>query len=159
VNEIPIRAACVSVLALRPGNDGWRVLLLRRAGAHLPGVWSYVSGGIEAGERAWQTALRELSEETGLVPLELYSADVCEQFYEPQEECVLVFPVFVALVDPEMEVILNQEHSEATWANLAEGMALLPFPGQRHTLRDVWAEFVERQPLEHLRIPLPANAG
>ena len=180
---IPIRACGVSVLVLRPrvlsnakdkvlsnakdkvlsnakdGDDGWRVLLLRRAETHLLGVWSYVSGGIEPGERGWEAALRELSEETSLVPLDLFSADVCEQFYEPAVEQVIVFPVFVALVAAGAEPILNHEHSEYRWVTRGEAAVLLPFAAQRNTLRHVWAEFVEHPPLEYLRIPIPGAPG
>ena len=170
-HNIPIHACGVSVLVLRPelpveagvgavgAGAGWRVLLLRRAGAHLTGVWSQVSGGIEAGERAWQTALRELGEETALVPLEFSSADMCEEWYEPGAECILLFPVFVVLVAPGAEPSLNHEHSEYVWATLAEAEALLPFAGQRHSLRHVWAEFVERAPLAHLRLSLPDSGA
>ena len=65
--QIPIRCTMVSVLAIRGDDTETRVLLLRRAGNHLRGIWSYVAGHIEAGETAWQAARRELSEETGLL--------------------------------------------------------------------------------------------
>lgn len=162
--SIPIRACGVSVLVLRPEprqgpGGGRRVLLLRRAGIHLPGVWSQVSGGIEPGERGWQAALRELAEETGLAPLELYSADAYEQWYEREREEIVLFPVFVALVAAGAEPALNHEHSEYVWATLSEAEALLCFAAQRRTLRHVWAEFVEHSPLECLRIPIPGADG
>jgi len=169
--DIPIHAFGVSILVLRPEpprlsqgdqqgpGEGWRVLLLRRAGDHLPGVWSQVAGGIEAGERAWQAALRELAEETALVPLDFFSGDICEQYYDHEVEGITIFPVFVALVAAGAEPTLNHEHSEYTWATRAEAEALLPFAGQRNTLRHVWAEFVDRQPLEYLRIPIPDLAA
>jgi len=84
---------------------------------------------------------------------------VCEQFYEPEVERIVLFPVFVALVAAGSEPTLNHEHSEYRWATREEAEALLPFAGQRKTLRHVWAEFVEHPPLKHLRIPIPGTPG
>ncbi len=53
--------------------------------------------------------------------------------------------------------MLNHEHSEYVWATRAEAEALLPFAAQRHSLHHVWAEFVERPPLEYLRLPVPGR--
>jgi 8-oxo-dGTP diphosphatase len=50
-------------VAVRSG----RILVARRdAGAHLGGLWEFPGGKIEEGEGPPATALRELSEETGL---------------------------------------------------------------------------------------------
>ncbi len=77
--EIPIRAFLVSLVVLRKTDARHEVLLLERTQT-LVGEWCQVSGSIEEGETAWQAALRELNEETGLKPGALYSADTCEQF-------------------------------------------------------------------------------
>lgn len=53
----------VSVLVVIHTADG-QFLLLERA-AH-PGYWQSVTGSLEDGETLWQTALREVQEETGL---------------------------------------------------------------------------------------------
>ena len=39
--------------------------------------------------------LREIEEETGLIPDRFYSADILEQFYRPDQNCVILVPVFV----------------------------------------------------------------
>lgn len=58
----PVRpVAAVSVACWRDG----RVLLVRRGGVPLAGLWSLPGGRIEAGEAARAAALRELTEETG----------------------------------------------------------------------------------------------
>ena len=153
--EIPIRSFGVSVIVLKTTSQSTTVLLLKRAEPFLNGEWCQIAGGIERGERAWETALRELKEETGLTPYALYSADICEQFYEVDKECISIFPVFVAFVDSNSEILLNEEHSEYRWMTVQEAEALLPFPGQRHILRHIQSQFIDRKPLEHLRISLP----
>ena len=154
--EVPIAACAVSAFICRGSGDAAEVLLLRRTGASLAGEWCQVAGGIEAGETAWQAALREIREETGLVPDRFYSADVCEQYYDAERECIHIIPVFVGLIDSPQTVTLNEEHSDHRWVSFREAEGLLSFAGQRAVLRHVESEFIQRQPNELLRI-VPAE--
>jgi dATP pyrophosphohydrolase len=147
--EIPIRSFGVAVVVLREVGAETQVLLLRRNHT-LVGEWCQIAGGIEDGEKAWQTALREVKEETGLSCTRLYSADICEQFYEADRDAITLAPVFVGIVDAEAEVVLNEEHSEFCWTSFLSAVDMVPFAGQRHVLRHVEAEFVLRQPVKHL---------
>jgi dATP pyrophosphohydrolase len=156
--EIPIRSVAVSVVLIRAAPGGHEVLLLRRTRT-LTGEWCQVAGAIEPNETAWQAALREVREETGLVPLALYSADICEQFYEADRDAISLLPVFVGLVAEDAEVVLNAEHSEHRWLSVEEAVALGPFSGQRHLLRHVHAEFVVRAPHPLLRVWEAPGAG
>jgi len=47
-------------------------------------------------------------------------------------------------------VIINHEHSEFRWVSFDEVLTMVPFAGQRHVLRQVKAEFVDREPVRHL---------
>lgn len=152
--DIPIRCSMVSVLAIRREAVP-QVLLLRRSGAYLKGVWSYVAGHLEDGERGWQCALRELEEETGLKPQALYSSDTCERYYDARNECIEVVPCFVALVAADRAVRLDGEHDAFRWASFEEAADRLPFGGQRRLLAHVRREFVERTPCPALRMPEP----
>jgi dATP pyrophosphohydrolase len=49
-----------------------RYLVIRRRTPYLKGTWQMVSGAVEAGETGWAAALREIEEETGLVPERFY---------------------------------------------------------------------------------------
>ena len=155
--EIPIRCFSVSVIVLRQAADtGPEVLLLRRTET-LAGTWCQVAGGLEPGETAWQAALRELHEETGLAPTALYSADICEQFYEADRDAVTICPVFVAYVDATAAVEINVEHSAFRWVTFAEAIEMVPFAGQRKVLRHVEQEFSDRSPDRHLLIDMAAS--
>ncbi len=151
-NEIGFRSRAVSCYTLSERDDEMKVLIMRRVGEPLDGEWCQVAGRIEEGEKAWQTALRELKEEANLVPKSFYSADICEQFYSHFADAILTIPVFVALVHSTDEVRLNEEHSEYRWMSRSEAMDVLPFSGQRKTLAEIWSSFVDRTPNEHLRI-------
>ncbi|MGH8154307.1 MAG: NUDIX hydrolase [Rhodanobacteraceae bacterium] len=150
--HIPIRCTMVSVLAVRGRADATRVLAVQRASAYLKDAWSYIAGHVEAGEAGWQTALRELYEETALVPAELYATSFCERFYSGRDDCIEVVPAFVARVGDDAEVRLNPEHSTFRWVSLADAAAMFPFGSQRDLLAHVHREFIERQPSPWLRI-------
>lgn len=149
--EIPIRCFAVSVILLRRVAAGCKVLLLRRNHT-LAGEWYQIAGAIEDGEKAWEAALREVREETGLTCGRFYSADICEQFYEADRNAISMSPVFVGFVDPDAVVVINEEHSEFRWVSFDEAIVMVPFAGQRRVLRHVEAEFVEREPVRHLLI-------
>lgn len=134
-----------------------RVLIMKRVGDPLDGEWFQVAGRLEDGETAWAAALRELDEETSLKPKSFYAAEVCEQFYSHEADAIMLMPVFVAFVDEAAQVVLNDEHSEFKWMSLMEAKATIPFPGQRRILAQVWEDFVENEPTELLRIPLPGQ--
>ncbi|TAL92658.1 MAG: NUDIX domain-containing protein [Rhodanobacter sp.] len=151
MSELPVRCTMVSVVVLRAAAA--RVLLMERAGPYLPGAWSYVAGHLEAGETGWQCARRELAEETGLVPLTLYSADRCEQFYDAADNAIQLVPAFVAMVADAAAVVLNGEHRQFAWLEFDEAIARLPFGGQRELFAHVRREFVERTPSPWLRMP------
>jgi dATP pyrophosphohydrolase len=149
--EIKIRAFLVSLVAIREIDTGWQVLLLRRTQT-LAGEWCQVAGSLEEGETAWQAALRELGEETGLTPSELYSADICEQFYEADRDAITMAPVFVAIIEPDRDVLLNHEHSEYRWVTFNQALNMVAFGGQRRVLQWIEDEFIKRTPSRHLRI-------
>lgn len=151
--DLPLRCSMVSVVVVRGAGENARTLLVHRAVAHLQGLWTYVAGHIEPGEKAWQTALRELHEETGLQATALYSVDRCETFYDVRDECIAIVPAFVAFVDAAAEVRLNHEHDDHAWMTFAEAIARLPFSGQRDIYADIHREFVLRPPPDALRMP------
>lgn len=143
----------VSIVVLHGVGEATRMLLMCRAGNYLSGVWSYVAGHVEAGEAGWQTALRELHEETGLVPDSLWATSFCEQFYAVPSDSVELVPAFVARVPATAEVHLNSEHSAFAWVSLEEAAKRVPFGGQRDVIAYVRREFVQRDPQPCLCIP------
>jgi len=149
--EIPIRAFLASLVVIRNTEARHEVLLLKRTQT-LIGEWCQVAGSIEDGETAWQAALRELDEETGLKPNTFYSADTCEQFYEADRDAITTAPVFVAFIESAAKVSLNHEHSEYRWVSFDDAIEMVAFGGQRRVLRWIEDEFVKRNPSKHLLI-------
>ena len=120
----------------------------------LEGVWCQVAGKLEEGETAWRAALRELKEETGLTPQTLFSADICEQFYEPDQDAITMAPVFLAIIGADDEVRLNEEHTEFCWVSFDQACDMVEFGGQRRCLRWIEDEFVRRTPSPYLKIEI-----
>ena len=151
---LEVRCNMVSIVVVKGEGADTRVLLLQRASKYLRGVWSYVAGHIEPNETAWQAACRELAEETGLVPQALYATSFCEQFYDASSDGVMVVPAFVAHVDSDCAVRLNDEHSALRWLTFDAAMRELPFGSLRELFAHVQREFIDRPPSEHLRIDI-----
>lgn len=112
-------------------------LLMRRSGDVIyAGSWRMVGGKIEAGEKAYTTALRELKEETRLSASRLWAVPFTNNFYEASKDRVNIIPVFAAEVLSQ-EVVLSREHNEFRWVTFEEASELLPWPAQIEGLRIV----------------------
>jgi len=144
--SVPVKCSVASAVVLEQNARPPKLLLLRRLNPHLRDEWCHVAGGIEPGETAWQAALREIGEETGLAVQRLFSADYTEQFYEVGRNVVQIVPAFVAYVDSMQPVRLNAEHSAFRWVTFAEAAQLVTFGGQRRLYAEIQREFVDREP-------------
>jgi dATP pyrophosphohydrolase len=147
----------VVILAVRPGAAGPELLLARRAeGRYMGGTWQLISGGLESDETAWQGAIRELREETGLAPRELYRVSTLVHFYRSDNDSLNTAPMFCALVDAEATVEINDEHTAFEWVPLAAASDRIMWPSDRQAIDEVRTVILGNgKAKEYLRIPLP----
>ncbi len=115
-----IAAPGIAVYVYRsvPNSAGlYEFLQLRRvdSDALSPGSWQIVYGGSVEGEKAYESAYRELLEETGLVPAQMHLVQYIESFYFRPENRILMIPVFCARVSSDDAITLNQEHDAYRW--------------------------------------------
>ena len=115
-------------------------------------AWCYIGGGIEEGEKAWESAFREIEEETGINSLSLYSANICEQFYGIKEEFIYIAPGFVGIVAKTEEVILNEEHMDFRWLSFENAREKASLPGNDKILEHIEKHFVKRIPPDILKV-------
>ena len=116
----------------RETDNGIEFLLLKRSEDQIyPAVWQMVSGKIKVNEKAFETSLRELKEETNLVPLKMWVTPKVNSFYSSQTDSICLIPVFAVLVKKDSNIIISNEHSEYKWVTPAEAKKILAWDGQR----------------------------
>lgn len=120
---------------IRENNGQIEFLLLKRASYQsFPDLWQMVSGKIKEGEKVYESALREVFEETGLRPEKFWVLPNINSFYLIEDESINLVPVFVAKVNFDSEVKISSEHSEFRWVKGKEAKELLAWPGQRRSV-------------------------
>ena len=149
--EITSRFADCYVFRRTPDGDEW-LALLRAPHVMLGGCWAPVQGHIEAGETAYETARRELDEETGLTPLAFFTASYVNRFYLAVPDQIVLSPVFCAEVAPDAEVVLDDEHTDFRWLSPEDAMAHYIWPGQRKSLKICREQFVLHEPRPESRL-------
>lgn len=130
----------VDTYALRGAGERLEVLALRRGtrgGGRNPGSWETIHGTIESGETPVQASLRELREETGLVPEKFYNLSRTEAFYQHRRDELALIPVFAAFVTPSATVKLSAEHDRAEWLSIADAARRFAWPREQRALDDI----------------------
>jgi dATP pyrophosphohydrolase len=141
--RLPIQT---NIFVVRPSANGkWEYLLLHRVLPRLS-FWQPVTGGVEQGETAPQTAARELTEETGFPPDDLRDTghsytfppdDFFRDIYDTPPDEITVH-LFIARVNSGAEPVLDPvEHDEYRWCSYAEAMGLLYWWDDRESLKRV----------------------
>ncbi|GAK14081.1 NUDIX pyrophosphatase [Geomicrobium sp. JCM 19039] len=146
--NVPINSSGIAAVLLKNNH----VLLLKRNDAPLQGAWCYIGGGIEEGERAWEAALREIEEETGVTDVSLYTSNTFDQFYSPEQNEIYIAPVFVGLVKEATPIVLNDEHSEYRWLTIEAAKEQATMPGNDQVLEFIEKHFVQQAPRKQLHI-------
>lgn len=134
-----IVSAIIEVCIFKYEDAAVRYLLLQRTMREkvYPGTWQFVTGSIEEGERAYESALRELLEETGLQPSSFWVVPYISSFYEHRSDAVHLCPMFAAQVRVGDQPTLSAEHDAYEWLDLDSASRRLVWPGQREGLRIV----------------------
>ncbi len=136
----------VQVVVFAESDAGRLYLLLRRVADH-GGFWQFVTGSVEEGETHLQTAVREVSEETGILcresdVIDLHLINTFEisplwlKKYAPgvtrnEEVCF-------ALRVEKREVCLDPvEHTDCVWADYESALKMLYWESNRKALESV----------------------
>ena len=153
-----VLANLIEAHIFRKNENEIEFLLLKRAeGEIYPGLWQMVTGSIaDENEKGFETALREIKEETGLVPDQFWVVPHINSFYWPERDCICTIPVFAALAASNFNVSISDEHSDFKWVSKEEALRLLAWPGQRRSVEIIYEYFLmQKSFLNFVEIPLP----
>ncbi|MDB9722974.1 NUDIX domain-containing protein [Candidatus Marinimicrobia bacterium] len=135
MNEVKVRV--VDCYVYRYTAKGILFLLMKRnLNKVYEHLWQGVAGKIEEGETSSEAAIRELEEETGLSPINMFVADHVSKFYEAHGDRINLVPVFGIEVDSE-NIILSEEHISYKWVNINEALDTLVWNGQKKGIQTV----------------------
>jgi len=131
-------------------------LLLKRSETEIyPGIWQMVTGEIEVNETAYECAIREIKEETGLSPKEFFIVPNINSFYSEINDSIIMVPVFAARVESKSKVKISDEHSDYVWASINEAKKLLAWPGQINSIQIIEDYFTNKKNfLNFVKVPL-----
>lgn len=156
---MPLRNDMIAVYVARPGEKKSHefLQLRRRAGDYLGGTWSTVYGGVEVNETAWQAAARELREETAIIATELYRVPTVRSFYTSINDTTWIVPAFCAVVERDINITLNDEHTEFRWVKRDHVERDFYWPTDCAAIAEIVTEILSPQAKarQHLRIDLP----
>ncbi|MDO8584698.1 MAG: NUDIX domain-containing protein [bacterium] len=120
------KTVSAGIIIFRRTEDGLKYLLLY-AGR---GYWNFPKGKIEKAERSWETALREIKEETGLRPSELkfrqnFKAFEKFIFQHEKEKIFRVVILYLAETTQARITISAEEHEGFGWFTFGEAQKVL----------------------------------
>ncbi len=143
MSNTKIRVIDCHIVCYNNKKNDWEFLLLRRSmNTIYPGTWQGVTGKIENSETPYQTALRELEEETGLKAYRLFTVDKVNMFYDAKKDTMNLIPVFGAIVQSN-DIILSKEHTEYKWCDLNETIKLITWDQQKKGVQIFYDMLIE----------------
>jgi len=139
-----MKSKLVEAHIFRRINNDIEFLLLKRSKEEIyPDLWQMVTGSVKQDETAWETAIREIKEETNLTPSKLWVVPNINSFYMPEDDTIHFVPVFVAEVTCSQEVKISSEHVEYKWTDREEACTLLAWEGQRKSAEIIHKYFTK----------------
>ena len=147
-----VKSNRVAVYVFRRLPGGAQFLQLHRAAGSgdYAGTWQTVYGGIKSGETAINAALRELKEETQLVPTKFFQVEYLESFYHRTRDRVTVLPVFAAQIAPQAKVIIDAEHDDFRWVDLPDVADHFVWRVQRQAIAIIEHDILGTSPAKEL---------
>ncbi|MBP1691279.1 MAG: dATP pyrophosphohydrolase [Bacteroidetes bacterium] len=142
---IPIVGKIIEVCVFRFNSDLIEYLVLRRAPDERlhPGMWQIITGMVEEGEQAVETALRELKEETGFAPEHFWSLPQLTTFFDVRNNAINLCPVFAAQVKNNANPVLSGEHTSFAWLPPQSAQSRLVWPSHRAAI-DLVDQYIVR---------------
>lgn len=134
-----IKSNLVEAHIVRIKNNKVEFLLLQRSeNEKYPNIWQMVTGKIRDDELAYETAKREIFEETSLVIDNLFVVPNVNHFYDSNDNSMNLVPVFVTIVKFDSEIEISSEHQKYEWLKKKETNKRLAWPGQSESVKQIY---------------------
>ena len=115
-HNIGIESPGFNALVVKNDDDGWKFLLLQRAGTETySGTWGVITGSKRQGETMAQSVARDVEEEIGLTEIRMFATEYVIQFYEPENDKIWILPLMVVVVPSDSELVLSDENDNFDW--------------------------------------------
>jgi dihydroneopterin triphosphate diphosphatase len=123
----------VHIARQMPESGEFEFLVIQRSEDReiYPLLWQVVTGWINEGEKALDAALREVQEETGLIPVKFWTIPYISTFFNPKSDLINAAQVFGMIVPYYCNVQLSDEHRDYKWLNFDDCLKMLEFPTHR----------------------------
>lgn len=131
-------------ILFRNTPEGPRFLLLDY-GKH----WDYAKGHLEEGETAWQAAVRELREETGIRQVDRvgrFQRDMHYAFYSSKKGHIAKTVTYFLGRTRAEKVTLSEEHEGSAWLPYEAAMQRLTYDNAREVLQAAWESMAKQKP-------------
>jgi len=102
-------------VAFKEGDD-YKLLALKTSEDKkvYPNIWQCVTGKINANEKPYEAAIRELKEETGIKSKSMYVIDEVSFYYEAAYDRMNIIPIF-GIIASSNKIRLSDEHQAYKW--------------------------------------------
>lgn len=125
INNPSRKIVSAGIIIFRKTREGYKFLLLY----HGRNYWNFPKGKLEAEERSWQTALREVREETGLKSTELKfisNFKAYERFFFPRgKEKIFKIVILYLAETRQPNITVSYEHEGYGWFTFNEAKKIL----------------------------------
>src|SRR5262245_12670026 len=131
-------ASLIEVYVFRKRGGRVEFLLLRRRpGKSLAGVWQPVTGKLRRGESAVRGAAREVHEETGIRPRRWWRLETVRATFDPRRDAIRIITRFAAEIPGRARVRISREHTAHRFARAREAARRVLWESQREGFTEV----------------------
>lgn len=143
------RIISAGIIVFRKTKEGIKFLILY----HGRNYWNFAKGKAESEEKSWQTALREVREETGLKSTELRFVagfKTYEKFvYQRGKDKVFKMVILYLAETRQSRVAVSEEHEGYGWFTYAEARRILSKYRDSVRILDTAHDYLRKASLRH----------